>query len=54
MIVIHTPDEIISLIAEVLAESQSAEWIAEVATKVLIGQCSGDDDDNSIAWEYDE
>lgn len=53
MRVLHTPDEIINIIAETLAEGD-AEYIAEIAEKVLIGHFEADNDANTITWEWEE
>lgn len=49
----HTPDEIINIIAETLAEGD-AEFIAKIARQVLIGDFKvAEHDDNVIVWEYE-
>ena len=50
---ILTQDELINIIADTLAETGSAEWLAEVANNIVTGVCTANDD-GTITWNYDD
>ena len=48
---IYTPDQMINIIADTMAESTDINFIAQVCTDVLAGSCKVADDGKNILWD---
>ena len=48
---IYTPDQMINIIADTMAEATNIDFIAQVGTDVLAGSCKVADDGKNILWD---